>query len=141
MLPFEPESLESMRLRLLAAISCVYDADEIEKHNGIRPGEQRQHVFDFENGIRCICSLDRYPDGVVLLHMSFSTGRWEGMSIFQFFDRVEHIPTEFWPDTLLVEFKRFMTPCACHVIYQIPPEWKRFYKACGAKRKTVSSAG
>lgn len=145
MLPNEPESLDSMKARLDAALSVVYDAAEIEAGRGKRPGELRQHVFDFEDGIRCIASLDRQINGHVYLHMSFSTIDWHGLSLPGFFARVEQIPTDFWPDQILLPMQQFMTERAVHVIFDPPPSWKRFYETCAKTHdpapKTGSSAG
>jgi hypothetical protein len=141
MLPNQPEKLEDMRKRLPAALSCVYNAEDIERGVGQRPGEKRQHVFDFEDGIRCIASLDRQPDGHIYLHMSFSTIDWHGQSLPAFFARVEQIPVDFWPDTILLAVQQFMTPRAVHVIYDPPHDWKRFYEVCAGTPKTASSAG
>jgi len=141
MLPNQPEKLEVMLKRLPAALSCVYNAQDIERGLGQRPGEKRQHVFDFEDGIRCIASLDRQTDGRVYLHMSFSTVDWNGLSLPGFFARVEQIPVDFWPDTILLPVQQFMTPRAVHVIYDPPADWKRFYEVCASTPKTASSAG
>ena len=141
MLPNQPEKLDSMRARLPLALSVVYKAEEIEAGRGTRPGELRQHVFDFEDGIRCIVSLDRQPNSHVYLHMSFSTIAWEGQSLPAFFARVEQIPVDFWPDQILLPVQQFMTPRAVHVIFDLPSSWKQFYEVCNAVTlKTGSSA-
>jgi len=138
MLPFEPERLESMRARLPAALSVVYEAGAVSL-GGQRPGELRQHVFDFEDGVRCVFSLDR--DGpITFLHMSFSCQEWTKLQLISFLNRVEAIPVEFWPDTLLLELKRFQTPRAVHVAFEIPPGWDRFFKVCESTPRTGSSA-
>lgn len=132
-----------MRARLPAALSLIYDTEEIEAGRGTRPGEQRQHVFDFEDGVRCILSLDAYPAEKpclpkrVMLHMSFSSHG--GINFMEFFNRVEAIPAEFWPDTVLLPVQQFMTPYAVHVVFDIPRDWKRFYEV--STPKTASSAG
>jgi len=149
MTPYFAENLDAMRARLPAALSRTYDALEIEAGRLIRPGEQRQHVFDFEDGIRCIVSLDVYPEDSastlparrVLLHMSFSSQLWIKLNIDEFFARTEAIPTEFWPDTMLVLVNRFMTEQALHLIFDVPRDWKRFYEVCASTPKTASSAG
>ena len=130
-----------MRARLPVALSCVYNVQDVERGTVKRPGELRQHVFDFEDGIRCIASLDRQTDGHVYLHMSFSLTDWHGMNLPQFFGRVEQIAVDFWPDTILLPVQQFMTPRAVHVIYDPPHDWKRFYEVCASTPKTASSAG
>lgn len=141
MLPNQPEKLEVMRTRLPQALSVVYDAAEIEAGRGQRPGELRQHVFDFEDGIRCTVSLDRQTDGHVYLHLSFGAADWTCLSLPLFLGRVEQIAVDFWPDTILLAVQQFMTPRAVHVIYDPPCAWKRFYEVCASTPKTASSAG
>jgi hypothetical protein len=50
------------------------------------------------------------------------------------------IPTEFWPDTLLVTVARFQTPRAIHFAFDIPPGFNQFLKVCADTPKTVLSA-
>ena len=53
MLPFEPESVESMKARYPAAVADDAICRVIDgKVVGKRPGEQRRHVFDFADGLR-----------------------------------------------------------------------------------------
>jgi hypothetical protein len=40
----------------------------------LRPGDQRQHVFDFEDGVRMILNHEKYGD-TLYLHASFSMDR------------------------------------------------------------------
>lgn len=140
MLPFEPEKLESMRARLPQALSVVYNYEIIES-GGQRPGEQRQHVFDFEDGIRCILSVDEGQQTPRHLHMSFSLHDYNWMTVAQFMHRMNVIPTEFWPDTILVTIARFQTPRAIHFAFEYPSSFMPFLKLCGEKQKTVSFAG
>jgi len=131
-----------MRARLPAALSVVYDYD-VDRAMAECPGEQRQHVFDFEEGIRCVISIDRDRDGILgrpFLHLSFSCDWSKTEQIGHFLRRIEMIPVEFWPDTVLLELKHFMTPCAVHFIYEVPLDWQRFLKACESIPKTGSSA-
>lgn len=139
MLPFEPESLESIRARLPQALSVVYNYEIIES-GGQRPGEQRRHVFDFKDGIRCILSIDEGEQTVRHLHLSFSLHDYNWMSVAQFMHRMSVIPTEFWPDTLLVPIARFQTPRAIHFAFDLPPSFNQFLKVCVDTPKTASSA-
>ena len=67
MLPFEPESLDSLKARYQAAVEPV-----LEVNVGASPGSKRQHVFDFEFGLRVIVGRLRFPDGVVFVHFTAS---------------------------------------------------------------------
>lgn len=121
-LPFQPEKLESMRARLPDALVTVYNPDTV-KTGGVRPGQLRQNVFDFEDGIRCIVSLDLDPDeNKKYLHLSFSST--VEMDVDKFLARVDEIPTQFWPDTVLVMDRDFATNCAIHTVYELPSELK-----------------
>lgn len=61
MLGFEPESVEAARARLPQALAPIYDPLDL-RSGELRPGEQRRHVFDFEEGIRLIVSRDLLID-------------------------------------------------------------------------------
>lgn len=139
MLPFEPEKLEAIRARLPQALSVVYNYDIVQS-GGRAPGEQRQHVFDFEDGIRCILSIDEGEQTVRHLHLSFSLRDYHQMSVAQFMHRMSAIPTEFWPDTLLVPIARFQTPRAIHFAFVLPTSFNQFLKVRADTPKTVSSA-
>lgn len=68
-LPIKPEPLHEMRARYLDAVNYVVDAEGIQLGTVSRPGEQRRHVFDCQDGIRLIISQD--TPGVI--HLSAST--------------------------------------------------------------------
>jgi len=101
-MPNQPEALDVMRARLPLALSVVYKAEEIEAGRGTRPGELRQHVFDFEDGIRCIVSLDRQPNSHVYLHMSFT--RLRGRAELARFLRRGADSSGFWPTRFSCQF-------------------------------------
>ena len=77
-LPYEPETLDAIKSRFKGALKPFYavpGTSESENRKD-RPGWKRQHVFDFEHGIRMIASHD-YGHGNQhdrLLHLSFSLG-------------------------------------------------------------------
>ena len=71
MLPFDAESTEALEARFAAAFEGVYDADEIRRGDVKRPGQQRRHVFDFEDGMRMIVSRERMGAECVV-HVSAS---------------------------------------------------------------------
>jgi len=118
-----------MKARLPAALTTVYDAND----SGPRPGEQRKQVFDFEDGVRCVVSIDHNSEANVL-HLSFSCQDWTKLQVIEFLNRIEAIPVEFWPDMLLLELRRFQTSCAIHVIYEVP----LFFKVCESIPRTGS---
>lgn len=60
MLPFEPEPIESLRSRYAAALEKAYEATNAITDPSSTPGNNRSHVFDFEDGIRLIVSRDYY---------------------------------------------------------------------------------
>lgn len=73
MLPFAPESLESLKARYPAAVERAIDLAGALGDPGDFPGLNRRHVFDFDDGLRLIVSLDDHgPRGGVELHASAS---------------------------------------------------------------------
>jgi hypothetical protein len=69
-LPFQPESLESIKARFPMAIAKPFDVlGGITGKSG--PFPLRAHVFDFFDGTRMICSRDMHVDRNVI-HFSFS---------------------------------------------------------------------
>jgi hypothetical protein len=57
-LPFEPEPLESLQARFPKALERIW----VVPSNGDmpdRPGMHREHLFDFESGLRLLISIDR----------------------------------------------------------------------------------
>jgi hypothetical protein len=72
MVPFEPQTLDELKARFHEAVSGVVDTDEIRR--GLRPPPSREpkHVFDFDDGLRLIVSVDRVMDEE-FLHVSASS--------------------------------------------------------------------
>lgn len=77
--PFETETLDAAQERFSASIAELYDGTESP-----RPGEQRKHVFDFEDGLRLIVSRDQYPDlaASVGIHVSASVSTDETCALY-----------------------------------------------------------
>lgn len=71
-LNWEPEPAEKMAKRFETALKRVYDVDLIAQEESDRPGEHRENVFDFKDGIRIIVSLEIH-DGVRFVHISGSS--------------------------------------------------------------------
>ena len=70
-IPFEPEPAEVLKKRVGAALETVVDSIAAASGECLRPGQQRKHVFDFEDGLRVIVSKEKIDHGVVL-HTSCS---------------------------------------------------------------------
>src|SRR5262245_30169010 len=70
-LPHRPESIASMRDRYKKALVKIWETD---KGFSDRPGLHREHVFDFEDGMRLLVSTDRMPDLEIITHISASCG-------------------------------------------------------------------
>jgi hypothetical protein len=56
--PFQPENLDAMRARWAYALSPVYDFKKCISGEQTPPGLERKHLFDFEDGVRMIVSLE-----------------------------------------------------------------------------------
>lgn len=124
MLKFKPESLEVIRARLPKALSRRFDVNATLDRNVQRPGEIRDHVFDMEDRIRCIISVDyQGTQPGIYLHISCSSMLDTKLEVDQFLDQAEKLHTVFWPDTVLVLFERVVTPKAIHFFYHAPPEF------------------
>lgn len=100
--PYQPESLERLKSRFAAALSPDYCTDGFQAP----PGLLRQHVFDFDNGIRMIVSHD-IENGRRTLHFSFSINpiiRAKNlMSREEFRAFAEQAIREFWHPPVVVE--------------------------------------
>jgi hypothetical protein len=70
MIPFIPETMSANRARFAAALEPLYIITDYQPPSP-RPGEQRRHVFDFEDGMRIIASRDTII-GRHFLHASAS---------------------------------------------------------------------
>jgi len=77
MIPFEPELVETMRLRYKDAVEDVIDLQKVAQKQIKPPSQNRRHVFDFYDGLRLIISRD--GDGAkVFLHFSASINPCSG---------------------------------------------------------------
>jgi len=70
-LPFEPEPLESLRARYSEAVKGITNPKVVERNPSRAPSKKRKHVFDFEDGLRLVVSVDQYQ-GVRVTHYSAS---------------------------------------------------------------------
>jgi len=70
-MPFVPEPIKDMKVRFPKCLEKVWDITDTMPD---RPGLHREHVFDFESGMRLLisndCMIPRAPD----IHISAS---WE----------------------------------------------------------------
>lgn len=71
MIPFEPESIEKLKERLPKALEKIW---KVTNPMPDRPGLHREHVFDFESGIRLLISRDQLKREKPEIHVSAS---WE----------------------------------------------------------------
>lgn len=73
MLPFQPETIEQLKARYPKALIKTWIPEDKPIENGepSRPGLCRDNVFDFEDGIRLVISMDLMNDEVVQ-HLSGS---------------------------------------------------------------------
>ena len=74
-LPWEPEIDDMLQGRFDKAMERVYDIEDMMSQDlaDDRPGVKREHVFDFQDGIRMIISKDRTAKGRTFLHVSGSS--------------------------------------------------------------------
>lgn len=70
-LPFRPESLESLQARYPQALARIWDISQIEA-GWDRLALHQEHLFDCEDGMRLLITLDRANSGVVFEHVSAS---------------------------------------------------------------------
>ena len=80
MLPFKPETIEALKVRYPAALERVFDVRELTGPVDDRPGLKREHVFDFEDGLRLIVSREMHDRGLCL-HLSASMAGPTGQAI------------------------------------------------------------
>lgn len=59
-MPTQVETLVEMQRRFPAALEKVYCAEDVQR-GGDRPGSQRKHIFDFEDGVR-LCASRGYSE-------------------------------------------------------------------------------
>ena len=71
MLPFQKEPLEKLKARFPKAIEKVWIVNDPMID---RPGLHREHLFDFESGMRLLISKDKLVNEEPELHVSAS---WE----------------------------------------------------------------
>lgn len=70
--PLKPEPLAALRARYHLAVARVIDPLDVARGLVPAPSADAVHVFDTEDGLRLIVSLERMPDGRVGTHISAS---------------------------------------------------------------------
>ena len=136
-IPFEPEPLSSLQARYPDAIAFVYDGDAIRERHAIRPGEVRRNIFDCDDGLRLIVSVERTEALGTYLHLSASMQNECALAerLRPVRDRVgpkaamEHFRHEaeerfaaISGDTAPLEFLRFTDHCVPHWCREMPAE-------------------
>jgi len=77
LLQWEPESREAMKARFMAALSPDINFKAVARGEQNPPGMDRKHVFDLEEGVRMIVSIDCEDETTTrLLHLSFGMPPW-----------------------------------------------------------------
>lgn len=71
-LPFEPETEDQIFQRFGPALFPMVPLDDVFAGRLPRPGTQRRHVFDFQDGMRMIASTD-FDRTHCFVHLSFSS--------------------------------------------------------------------
>jgi hypothetical protein len=70
---FQPETAAQLKRRFIAALTPVY-TPELIRSNHPKPNEQRQHLFDFEDGTR-LCITHEQLGQRLYLHVTGSMDR------------------------------------------------------------------
>lgn len=65
MMPFQPESEDKLKVKFPMAIEHVYTVQGMRAGEQ-RAGEQRKHIFDYEDGTRLVISHERLGDRLYL---------------------------------------------------------------------------
>lgn len=78
--PFEPEPIEESRDRFPVALETTYEAWRSDAPEWNRPGQKRENIFDFEDGLRLMVSRDiLHVGGEPVVHVSASLYQEEGV--------------------------------------------------------------
>jgi len=86
MLPFRPQEMGILKGRFGDAFKKVWVYDEGMED---RPGMHREHVFDFESGVRLLISKTQFPDKNIIAHVSASWYKAEPKSIDEAFQQIK----------------------------------------------------
>lgn len=79
--PLNPEPIDALRRRFPAAIAEVIAHEDIFSGRRPAPSGEPAHVFDTEDGLRLIVSMERLQDGCVGTHISASFHTLEGAGL------------------------------------------------------------
>ena len=80
MLPFEPQSNDELKARFPLAVETPVEVEKIQAGIQPHPSKNRKHVFDYEDGMRLIISIDQIED-TRYFHVSASGTEEYGKSI------------------------------------------------------------
>lgn len=78
---FNPQNLEDLKVRYPKALEELYIQLDVKEGRRVRPGSQKECVFDFHDGIRLIISKEQEPDGRLVIHISGSIPGDDGYPI------------------------------------------------------------
>lgn len=113
MMPFEPEKLEALRARFPKALLRLWYVDHAPLPGEPAPYNTREHVFDFEDGLRLIISKDRDAGGEprhdIVGHIHVSASVIPGTMMLEWCKReyMKHAHvffTETWPHKVKERF-------------------------------------
>ena len=137
LLPFEPEPLAAIQKRAPKALSRVFKFNPTAKIDPLSaPGNFRDHVFDFEDGQRVIASIDVNEDDESQRVIHVSSGICVADALLKklvsgaikpsdYLEMTSKAAATLWPDLLLVEEDRMMTPRCIHFFYTVPNGYPR----------------
>lgn len=118
---FKPEPYEVLRKKLPKALSLIYDVDELLKlPPKARPTAQREHIFDFLEGIRMLVTIDHdvTTKPAELVHVSFSFNPASFKTLKAFERRIQGIMDDMFPQDRVL-LRRDMSDSAVHFGYEI----------------------
>lgn len=118
MLPQQPEELPAICNRIPEALRFIYAVEEVAAniHGENRPSNQRRHVFDFQDGIRMVLTVDIGSRGTnyLAVHASFSFVPGAFPTIDAFAHRVKIRCDEIFPRDRVSAGRDLWTRAAVH---------------------------
>jgi hypothetical protein len=72
MIPIKPQTLAELQTRYPECLHELYIQQDVARGIRVRPGTQRENVFDFHDKVRLIISKEQCADGRLVIHISGS---------------------------------------------------------------------
>lgn len=95
MIPFKPEKVEDLKERYPESIKELYIQLDVARGLRVRPGTQKENVFDFLDGVRLIISKEQEPSLRLVIHISGSVRDNEDNAIKLEDHHIHHIVEHF----------------------------------------------